>query len=150
MIVHEFERLLRCFHCFFLCPSGRFVIRSRSTGFQANNWRVGFAAIGIEYSTYKDDLGTADTTCIGNGENPPCLSRSDCSSSGVSPGFVRCGGISVCQLVAASLTPFTTSLIRGLCAILPSQHFWMSCHNESEIPISFAFAGSSGREPRET
>ena len=60
------------------------------------------------------------------------------------------GGVSVCQLLAALLIPSTTSWICGLRLLSPSQHFWISLHKESEIPMFSGFSGLSGRAPSET
>ena len=82
-------------------------------------------------------------------ENSQGFSSSESSSEVKS---CRCsvplGGMSVCQSTAASLTVATTFRIRGLRVLSPSQHFWITFHKESEIPIASAFAGFSGRTPK--
>ena len=135
---------------FYLSWLGRGTVRVaglRGVGTRAASRRV-FALIRLEYPDCAEGLRTNGTT--GNNESPPCFSSSDSSSTESSQCSVALGGVSACQLAAASPTPATTSWIAGLLLMSPSQHFWMSFHKTSEIPIFSAFSGLSGRTPNET
>ena len=114
----------------------------RGIGTRAVRWRVF-----IGYYDYAE--GLKPNGKIWKGENSQLSSSSDSSSSVSSPCFVTLGGVTTCQLAAASATPSTTSWICGLRVFSPSQHFWMSFHSDSEIPIASEFPGLAGRKPDE-
>ena len=106
--------------------------------------------VGLEYSNCIEGL-RANGVTLRIGLNS-LASSSSVSSSTVwsSRCFLPPGGMSVCQLAAAPPIPSTTSWICGLRSLSRSQHFCMTSHKESEIPIAPAFAGLSGRAPRRT
>lgn len=94
----------------------------------------------------KSTTGNENSRYFSSPESSPATVSSATESSRWS---IPLGGMSVCQLAAASSTPAATSWISGLCVLSPSQHFWMSTHRDPEIPIASAFAGLSGRTPDE-